>query len=196
MGSCLVSTIEYGISADEAYDKIYEHDLRQYGDDAYNGSFTTCTLRKVLKLANKYTASNQEKAYKLFQKQENVGKWEALGIDMGIHHYEIIKPRFTKVSGKTFVRYCVHALDDNGKSSLNFKTFDTMDKAKEYALFQTAKLNRGHAIQKKYITEYGQTELATVTLDIKTTNRRPKTIPKGCTLREIHAYYFFGWASC
>jgi hypothetical protein len=195
MGACEVWRTAYGTTANEAYRDVCHEDAEEYGIDPYNGSFTTCTLGRVYKLADKYVKGNEKKAEKMLV-NSSVSKWSAHGVDMGVHHYEIIKPKMQKNTGKATVKYCVHSLDGCGDITGYSKAFDTMEKAKKYAMEETLRERKTHVIQKKYVTENGKADLATVTLDVRVTKSRPKSVPKGAMLREIHAYCFYGWAAC
>lgn len=188
MGSCIVETIELGRNAHDAYDNVVEECLREYGDDTYNGSFSTCSLDFVHNLSKDGSLISEEKARK-FLEDRDVEKWTAEAVDMGIHHYEVRKCRVLPVkSPKTL--YAVQ-----GKNY--FRSFDTLAKAKD----ATKALALEHGATEtpftivKYCGEPNGLSYGEAKVEVKTYKKRPKKIPANAVLAEIHQYYFMGCAA-
>lgn len=183
MGACAVSEIGYGTSAGEAFDKIVEDCIYEYGDDSYNGTFSTCSLQRVHRLFSVYKKGNEEKAREYLRKM-NIGKRDAHAVDLGVKYYEVRKARFVKGKGNFKAMFCV-----------NNKVFSTLAKAKEYALSYAKQTRNEVVVTKKYVNQNGDDGLGYVDMSVKQYTKMPKRIPSNATVKEIHAYYFFGWAA-
>lgn len=191
MGACEVCRTEYGKSFKEAYRKVVRDDREDYGNDAYNGSFTTCSLQRTFRIADVYKKGNEKKAWERI-KDIDIDKRDAYGVDMGVCRYEVVKCRTEKRgTGKTEAKYCVESdADESGR----FKAFGTLAEAKAYAERKSLEDGCSCYISKRYLTD-GDDWLFHTKIETKEYRSRPKSIPKNAVLNEIHAYYFYGLAA-
>ena len=193
MGACSVSEIRKGESAGRVFDKMCEEYIREYGDDSYNGTFSTCDFCGIsLRMTGMFKQSNVKTAEKhIREHMDRMGKRDAYAVDMGIDHYEIVKTKLVSTKRKPSVHYFVA----NYETGKRVKTFEQLDKAKVYATDTATKEGTELYVGKCFSDQYGHDELFTTVTDVKIKKSKPKTVPKGAVLKEIHAYYFYGWAA-
>lgn len=183
MGACDVHAIGYGATAGEAFDAIVEDCILRYGDDQYNGKISTCSLQKCYRNFDIYKKGNEEKAWKFLEKL-NVDKRDAYAVDLGVKYYEVRKCRFVKGTGSFKVQFCV-----------NRKIFNTLKQAKDYALAYAKQTKEKAVVTKKYVNQNGDDTFGYVDVSVKEYTKKPKRIPDNATIREIHAYCFYGMAA-
>ena len=137
MGACdCASGVLSGYSANQVYADLVDECVSECGNDPYNGTFSTCNLVRMHKIADKFSEKNvkvgQKLLYDLMEKGE-IGKWSAHGVDLGVDHYEIIRPKFKKNTGKLKAMFCVTSNSDRYS-----ERFDTLKEAQEYAMKMAA----------------------------------------------------------
>ena len=189
MGSCFVEHTFLAETADDAYAQAEEKGNLEYGCDAYSGYINSCEFMGVKKrYAGKVTAKNVAEAYEIAHNDESCNKWQCRAIDLGIDHYEVIRPKIVKNYKKAKARF----LADFGGGFT--KQYDTLAEAKAGALKQTLNSGELTTVHKSYVDEEtGDENLFKVMPVIKKYNKPPKNVPKGCRLREIHQFYLYGW---
>ena len=193
MGACEVSEIRKGENAVRVFDKMCGEYTCEYGDDNYNGTFSTCNFYGVsLQMTGMFKQGNVKIAKKhINERMEKIDKRDAYAVDMGIDHYEIVKAKLVSTKRKVSARYFV----GNYETGKRLKTFEQLDKAKAYAIEMATKENEGLYIGKCFGDQYGDDELFNTKMDVKIKKSKPKTVPKGAVVREIHVYYFYGLAA-
>ena len=193
MGACEVCTVRSGESARKVFNIICDEDEREYGCDSYNGSFSTCSLTRVHNLFDKYKKGNERKAFEFLEKRD-IDKRDVEAVDLGVKGYLVRKCKFVKSKNDLKLRYFVK--DTEGVERFG-KSFSTMDKAKEYALEKALRTGNMYEVSKRYIDDRsGSQDLGNAVIEEKEYRSRPKRIPKGATVTEIHMYAFYGWAAC
>ena len=193
MGVCNVSTIATGTNANESFDRIVEDCIYMHGDDLYNGTFSTCNFCGfTLKMDGKFKESNIKKAEKHIREQiDDCEKWHAYAVDMGIDHYEVVKSKLVSSKRKTWLYYYVA----NYETKKKIKMFSSLPDAKEFALKYSAEQHLVLYIGKCYADRAGRDDVLMTSTETIIKKSKPKTVPKGAVLREIHKYYFYGKAA-
>ena len=191
MGSCFVEHTFLAETANDAYDQAVELGNYQYGCDAYSGYFNSCEFIGVKKrYTGKVTKDREKEAYEIAQNDNSCNKWECRAIDLGIDHYEVIRPKIIKNYKKAKTIFCV-CFEDKWDF---YKRSNTFNEAKEIALKLTLDTGKTTTIRKFYIDENtADANLFKISSEIKIYNKPPKNVPKGCRLREIHQFYLYGW---
>ena len=72
-----------GKRASEAYDKLYEEAVYEYGHDPYNGTISTCDMGRCTLSFKEYKEENEVKAYDHIKEMGYGVKWTANYIDLG-----------------------------------------------------------------------------------------------------------------
>ena len=190
-------------SAKEAFDLLIEQANREYGIESYNGSINTCNMGSCKKKFDKYSKSNEDKAYKLINELQNGAKWTADYIDLGIEKYESVTWKRVHKDGasKNYrMKYRVF--------KYNFKTmdydietefyFDTKPEADKKAMVLSVKDDVKHAVKKIYVPLDNKNLIVAETeCERKTYKTEPKLKPiPERKVYKYHKYIFFGWASC
>ena len=91
MGAINFTEEAFSTSAEAAFNSLVEDAVYRNGHDSYNGTISTCVLRRVRKMADKYSKTVEKKAHDLIMKEDYGIKWEAECLDLGVVHYEIVK---------------------------------------------------------------------------------------------------------
>lgn len=187
----------------EGYNILYEEAICEYGSDPYSGTIATCdcAARPSYKFDGAYKESNMDKALKMIEDEDYGEKWLASFIDLGVVEYKVIKPKKTnkeKSNPKYKIGYTVRPssqYDSNSHRgrSLNFNTkTEAVNKAMELSIEDKIEYN----VYKEYVLVEGNPLLTTVELEAKSYKTKPKKVPQGCRLVEVHKYIFYGWAAC
>ena len=195
MGACdCASGVVTGYSANQAYADLVEDCIYEGGNDPYSGTFSTCSLVRVHKIADKFSEKNvkvgEKMLYGLLEKGD-IYKRTAHGADLGVDHYEIIRPKFKKIAGTPKVMFCVECDRDTYP-----KRFTTMKDAQAYALKMSVSQNMEYYVTKRYCYLNGNEKIGVAEPDVRICKSKPKKIPKNAVLREVHKYYFVGLAAC
>ena len=192
MGACEVSKIRKGENAVRVFDKMCGECVYEYGDNNFNGTFSTCNFYGVsLRMTGMFKPKNVKTAEKHIREHMNkMMKRDAYAVDMGIDHYEVVKAKLVSTKRKPSVHYFVGSYETDKW----LKTFEQLDKAKVYVVEMATKGNEELYIGKCFVDQYGNDELFNTKMDVKIKKSKPKTVPKGAVVREIHVYYFYGWA--
>ena len=191
-------------TAREGFESLSENARYEYGNDGYNGTISTCSManRPFYIFKDSYKKSNDEKAMEMIENDDYGEKWLAKHIDLGVVEYKIIKPKkinTEKEKPKYTLAYTVKPIDylcNQGRGYYNIPSFKTKTEAVNKAMELASKDNAEYFVSKEYVLNEGNSEVARIELEEKSYKTKPKNIPKGCRLIEIHKYMFFGWASC
>lgn len=195
MGACkFCETIE-GEDAGIVFDD-WASDLREeYGDDAYNGTASTCELvGKPVKIADKYSKASEKRGQKYVEDHDYGSKWEARCLDLGVTKYvlrEVRRAATHKDRPEYVWKYVVIRPDGSGKF---FSCKGEADAHAKNLIMETGvdsiHVERRHVLVKgtETVTDFKVTE--------KTYASRPH--PKnmeGKRIVEIHKFMFYGWAA-
>ena len=87
--------------------------------------------------------------------------------------------------------------EDNGFLAKVVSHFATKTEADEEAVKLILKNpNIGYYVSKRMINiSNGEDKVTEFKVEVSERKSKPKNVPKGCALREIHKYVFYGWAS-
>lgn len=72
-----------GKNAREAFDKLCEIAIHNYGNDPYNGTISTCSMGKCTLTFDKYESENVNKAIEHIKETDYGNKWYANYVDLG-----------------------------------------------------------------------------------------------------------------
>ena len=198
MGACSrIVTID-ATSGKEAFQIIYDEDLIEYGEDSYNGSFSTTHYigpYRGVDLSNKdFSKSTEEIAMAARDNiLERTSKWEATTVNMGIVGYRATKNVIKSTKLKLETRYVLENSKTGKTYLLNAKTTTDAKKSLE------GNINEYDTVKKVYIDPSNKSktgvlfEKETIT---KTYKKRPKTVPKGFKLETIYKFMVIGWCAC
>lgn len=191
-------------TAKEGFDILYNEAIYQFGREAYNGTISTCSMarRPFYTFKDSYKESNYKKAMKMIEDDDYGEKWIAKYIDLGVVEYRLMKPKkinTEKEKPKYKLSYVVKENDYMSSKNTtihNKLSFDTKSEAVSKAMQLASNNNKTYCINREYVIEKGNPEVARIEIEEKSYKSKPKNIPKGCAIKEIHKYIFFGWASC
>jgi len=192
MGACDCGAKMSGYSVNDAYEKLVKECQEEHGNNPYSGDFNTCDLVRLHRVASTYTKANEDKAFKmLYELLENgtINKWTAHGADLGVDHYEVIKPKFVKTAGNYKLMYRV-------SDGIHGKNFANLNDAKEYAMKKAVEKDGRWGVHKMYVSDDGKDYMGYAEVEVKTYKAKPKSVPKGAVLKEVHQYAFVGLAGC
>lgn len=180
-------------SAKEGFDILVEKAIQCNGSDSYNGTISTCDIGLCKKRFDKYSEKNIKEAYKYIEDINYGNKWQADYIDLGVVEYKVIKAvkKTYENSPKYKLKYIVESQMGFKVDSFTNKT-DAVNKALELA----AKNIQNYRVVKDYDLIEGNNLLVRCSPEEKSYKTKPKKMPNGSRLVEIHEYLFFGWASC
>lgn len=201
MGAINFVKTGYGINPGEVFESIVKKAEYEYGHDKYNGTISTCDYSGCRKIADIYTKSVDKKAMKIIEDEDYGQKWEARALDLGVVRYDIIyvKKRIPTIRKKAEykLRYAVMKYEDNGFLAKVVSHFATKTEADEEAVKLILKNpNIGYYVSKRMINiSNGEDKVTEFKVEVSERKSKPKNVPKGCALREIHKYVFYGWAS-
>lgn len=196
MGSILLKQKAKGKKGDYngVFKEIQQQCIREYGEDSYNGTFSTCYNLYFKGLnSNKYSEKEEKKILEKYNDCD-LDTGCAMCIDLGVLNYEITTTHIEKEKVTKTPKF---------KKSFIVRYIDNRQEVEES--FPTKKLAEEHAIKIsqqgfKFITieqGYSLIEGNPVVSRIKTTKKVSKTIPKNLKSNqicdEIHVYYFIGY---
>lgn len=190
------------ITASDGYNALCQDATFEYGNDAYNGTISTCSFYGTTHTTGeRYTKTSRKKAMDLVVKADYGRKWEARAIDCGVVNYRIdrlVKVPHTKADAIFQTVFSVMVTDERGReeSKGDYKTQAEANKAIDSVLACYP-----HALSIEVVKRAkkvkGSSAVATrYERQSRTTKTKPKTLPKGTTLTEVHHYVYYGWAAC
>lgn len=192
MGACSFIETAFAGSVREAFDNLVKEAIRENGNGPYNGTISTCSLERTVKKFDKYSKSNEDKAYKLIEEDGYGDKWYAKAIDLGIVHYEIMtikKLAAKKEKPKWVMAYVVHY----GRKAKSFKTKTEAD-AEAMKLLKNGE--KDVYVSKEYVNTIKDSEIVSEFKVEKTQkNTKPKTLKSNQSCKEVHKYMFYGFAA-
>lgn len=192
MGACSFIEVAYAGSAREAFDSLVKDAIREYGNRSYNGTISTCSLGRTVKTFEKYSKTNEDKAYKLIEKDNYGEKWYAKAIDLGTVYYEVItikKLASKKEKPKWTMMYVVHY----GERTKLFKTKTESD-AEAIRLLKNGE--KDVYVSKEYTNLVKGSEIVSeFKIEKKQSKTKPKSLKSNQTCKEIHKYMFYGFAA-
>lgn len=192
MGACSFINKAEASSVYEAFDRLVEGAVRKYGDNRYNGTISTCNLGRTIKTFEKYSKTNEDKAYKLIEKDNYGEKRCAKAIDLGIIYYEITtikKLAVKKDKPKWTMTYVVHY----GNRTKLYKTKTESDTE---AIKLLKKGEKDVYVSKEYVNVVKGSEIVSeFKIEKKQLKSKPKTLKPNQTCKEIHKYIFYGFAA-
>ena len=192
MGAVFIMDTREGTSADAAWDKLYRDSIRVYGDDAYNGSFSTCSFRGVREtLGDSATSKKISEARKFaWHERDNVYKGIAYAVDCGITEYVVVSVRAKRAKGRPKTKFVVVVPHEEVQE----RVFDSLEDAKKGA--SVAALRYGFSeIQKRSVYSDGNFSVQQYERVEKKYKTRPKRVPKGASVEARHLYLFYGMAA-
>lgn len=141
---------------------------------------------------DKYSKSNEDKAYKTIKEDHYGEKWVAKAIDLGIVHYEVTtfkKLTSKKEKPKWTMSYVVHY----GTRTKLFRTKTESD-AEAMKLLKNGESDV--YVSKEYVnTVKGSEVVSEFKIEKKQLKTKPKTLKQNQTYNEIHKYMFYGFAA-
>ena len=201
MGACGVSRIVEGTDVEEIWDAIVKDCIREYGEDSYNGTFSTTRLCGKIKSFPKCTKSVEKEARAIVTrmfKNDEVRKWQSYYIDLGVTGYLVtqVKKETVKADDKFRLKYCVIKEAEFSRDDRVIKSFATKKEADDKMLSVALKEHGSYHVERRYVNE-GKSP---VTTRCKVSNKIYKSKPKlkamdNRKIEEIHKYLFFGMAA-
>lgn len=195
MGAESFCFVEEGRNASEIFNRLAEECRREYGDNPYNGTISTCSLcEKPAKTYSVYSPEVEEDAYRFVESQGFGEKWDANYIDLGVCGYELVevKRKNRKSDAKFQMMYNIY--NESGKRVGSAKVKASAEqKAMEYAV----KTDESVFIKKEQTVVSGDSRVCDVTVERKFFEEKPR-LPRaaGKELVSIHKYMFYGWMAC
>lgn len=199
MGSSSFIHLVTATNAREAYSKLVESAIEEYGRDIYNGRISTCDMGRLVKSYDKYTITNEKQALQIIADMDNGRKWYADYIDLGVVEYKVITLKKETVQNKPpviRVKYTVREKNLMYNTGIE-KYFDTKTEADNYALkLSIQNPNKEYEVHKEGVLIEGKTLQTRIVREVKSYKTKPKLkeMPNRVII-PIHKYIFFGWAS-
>lgn len=191
-------------TAKAGFYQLTEDAIYEYGNDGYNGTISTTSFVGVTKtVADKYTKTAEKAAVKYIENHDFGRKWECRAVDCGVVEYRVITVKkdtsFKSCGAPKYETRFVVVTDWNQKQVLD-ETFANQTEAikawGEAVRRGKVDANTYVTIVKKPVLVAGRAEVARIVPVVKTYKSRPKNIPAGAVLEEIHRFAYYGWASC
>lgn len=174
----------------------------RYAENAsYSGDWNTVSMRRPKKIFDKYNAkeANQWVRKNWEQINEDIDKREGVSFDLGIVEYQLVKVEKEVNRPKTpavyATRYDVIRYDSNTMKD-HHQYFETQNDAYEQAKVLTLKYPSDdiEVVKTKKLVS-GEEQHTTFTCKTKVCKTKPKSIPAGAKLKEIHEYFCVGMAA-
>lgn len=204
MGATDFTHLREGYNVKDVFNELKNEMRDEYGYDSYNGTISNSSLGRKRMSFDKYTKTNEKKAFDIVEKEISDGyKNEAHYIDLGVIEYHLLTVKKKNVSKDKPVYKMKFVVDveemyyfRNMAMNVRSKSFDTKTEADKYAMEQTMKTLIPHKVTKEYVLEKGCAELTETYIEKKAYKSKPKI--KDMTnkqLLEVHKYLFYGLAS-
>lgn len=186
-----------GLSAEEAFNALYNGAIHEYGNDPYSGTIATTELRKCVKRFAVYKPENEIVAQKIIDDLGNGDKWESDYIDLGVCSY--ITRRICKTTSQNtgvYAKKYVVFDDAAGKPVKKGKHYDNKSDANAFAMQLSLKSGNCYTVKKIPVLISGSNMVSKFKVNEKKTTEKPKCrTSSACKVFEIHKYLFFGWAA-
>lgn len=196
----IVSGVIRGTDYRDAYQELVREATFEYGHDPYNGTWSTMGLsaRSPHRVAQRYSKTAERAAMKYIDEQDYGVKWEARVVDLGIVGYEVssfVKVPHTTATAQYQTRFVAYA---GGREIGAYKTAAEARDALTKAMGgrQARDVDSFRVVKESRNVNKGSTVACAYERKSRTTKGRPKAVAKGAEVREVHAYVFYGWASC
>ena len=184
-----------GVNYRDVFNEVCAEARHMYGDDPYSGTIATTELAgRPQHFADNFSSKVENQAYDYVSSVDFGRKWESRCLDLGVCEYHVTtvkKPRIQKESPKYETRFVVF-----GNATKPIETAETKEKAEEVARRHALEYGVDTVIKKQKLLVSGTEEVSRFECDTKVYKSKPKRIPKGAHVEEIHMYAFYGWASC
>lgn len=202
MGARNYSFSGTGYGAQEIFDGQMSDNAYEHGHNSYNGYGYGAYLCGCKKKFDKYVQTNDKKAREIIQdfyENDNGGKNEIYYIDLGVVEYHIIKRKIKNESPKKApkfeLRYCLNSGEYCGREDNKILESHKDKKVIAEKLLKAVDKYPNAYMSKEYVCVSGITRVSTVETEVSARKARPKTIPAGTILKEVHKYIFFGWVA-
>ena len=199
MGAYYFCYTEDGTDAEEVFGKLCRNAEREYGDNMYNGTISTTSLRHIHHNDKPYTKTYENKMYKRYGSSDNGSKWSCDCEDLGIIGYEVKKLTHKRVpqgKGAYITIYKVISIDDYD-SDIG-KAFPSKKEAEEYLKNHFAEYTGTVEIVEKKIWKPscdGTKTVGTYKVETRVVKKKPSRPAKESIITPIHRYMFHGWAA-
>jgi hypothetical protein len=182
-------------TAQEAYQRLYDSAVYEYGNDSYNGTISTCSMGRCKKSFSTYKAENEKQARELIDRLDNGEKWIADYIDLGV--VEIQKVTVKKVV-KTYTadyRFMFGVYKSHTNDLVSTRAlFKTKGEADKYAINLALK---GQDVQvRRRPVNMGGNDIVSTFETVRTPTKKKTTKTPNAIIQEKHKFVFFGWAAC
>lgn len=195
MGAMSFYDTATGTTPQEAFNALVTEAIEQYGSDPYNGTISTTDLsrRTPTVIAKNYTASAEKKGYKYVEENHFGEKWTSHCLDLGVCEYQIVTAKKAPRGQKNPAKYETKYVWCRGGKQV---MADTREKAEALAMDYALKNQTDIVIRKQRCLVSGDDTVVKIVTSVRKTKTKPKKVPKGAIVREIHMYGFYGWAAC
>lgn len=196
MGATNFEIFAKGTDARAVYDELCAQATFESGHDPYNGTISTTHFTgRIRKIADKYSKAVEKRGYKIVEAADWGRKRECSAIDLGVAGYEIsqmVKVPHTSADAKFQTRYVVYA--DNRELGVCATAAEARKLLeRKLALVDADYL---HVEKEARKVEGKTTTTCAYERKVRVTKTKPARVAAGAKVKEIHAYIFYGWASC
>lgn len=73
-----------GFEARKVFDRLVKDAKKEYGNNSYNGTISTCDLERITIFSSKYSKEIEEKAISQIKEWDYGEKWQARCLDLGL----------------------------------------------------------------------------------------------------------------
>ena len=182
-----ISSTNYSKGFNDLVDRaIYEN-----GNDHYNGTISTTDLiGPPIKIADVYSKSAMDKAYKYVEEHDYGRKWEARCLDLGVEYYLVREVKVIVHKAQKAPKYEIAYLVGNDRS------FKDLKSAKDFAEKYVLKNGGTIQIRKTKVIADGEEDV----YQYKTVETRRDKIGNlkskpGREIIPVHRYMYYGWAA-
>lgn len=196
MGACSFYHEMDGTSAGECFDELVEQAHHDYGYDSYNGTISTCCLGRVVRIADTYSKSAEQKARKYIEDDNWGRKWEATCLDVGVFGYEVVSVKKQVLKplkpAKYETKYVVLKNDADIITS-SYKKTEADEKAMQLSLQDPHAV---YSVSKRPVNiNRGDDRVSAFEVAKSIKKSRPKSVKKNTVVRELHRYVYYGFAA-
>lgn len=194
MGAMSFYDTATGATPQEAFSKLVNEALEQYGSDSYNGTISTTELcGGPIVLARSYSVASEKAGYKYAEEHGFGEKWTSHCLDLGVCEYQIVTAKKAPREQKNPAKYETKYVWCSGGKQI---MADTREKAEQLAMDYALKNQTDIVIRKQKCLVSGDDTVVKIVTSVRKTKTKPKKVPKGAIVKEIHMYGFYGWAAC
>lgn len=211
MGATTYTIKAKGANVKEVFNSLVDDAVYEYGHDSYNGSISTTSLSKEIKLPQEILKGKNKykKIYEYFDKNEDKlfpSKWETTYAVLGVNHYEAFAPEWVENEDiperengvKTIAKFSIMLEEEAYMKTRAYQAhnkYETLGEAKREAKAMALKFGQNVTI-KKHRSNGEMFQLGHMNLISDGKEYKSARTAKTKIYKPIYEFMFFVYASC